>query len=415
LAVNKSFFSGNWVLGGRFLGFDLNGEPGGNALGGSLCILGGTAALTNSTLASNYIVGGAALSGFNNPGSGFGGAVYNAATMRLLNCTVAGNVARAGSNSTGGGSSTGRQGGAYGGGLCNSGGSMTLDQVTLANNAAVPSGPIDPFFPAAIITLGGNLFGTNGSTSLRSSIVANSLSGSNSFGVLTDLGHNLSSDASANFTGPGSLNSADPKLGPLDNYGGHTPTMALLTGSPAIDTGDNVTFPPADQRGRARPYGSAADIGAFESSPPYVIRGAVAGNTLNEEVGVVTSTTNVMTFNRGNFSLEGLAAGAYSVVPASSNFVFYPTNRLVSVGPDQLGVNFKAYHWNMLSLESATNGVLRLVFAGTNGLQYQMLASSNLANWFPVSTNTTGTSNLFEFVDSTPSSNRTRFYQTVSP
>src|SRR6185503_7522124 len=83
-----------------------------------------------------------------------------------------------------------------------------------------------------------------------------------------------------NFSGPGSINNADPILAPLDYYGGPTPTMALLSGSPAIDGGDPITFPTTDQRGHSRPYGLAPDIGAFESSPPYIIRGTISGPTL---------------------------------------------------------------------------------------------------------------------------------------
>ncbi|MEM7029500.1 MAG: FG-GAP-like repeat-containing protein [Chloroflexota bacterium] len=57
--------------------------------------------------------------------------------------------------------------------------------------------------------------------------------------------------------------SADPLLAPLDNYGGSTETFALLPGSPAINTGDNVTCESADQRGLSRL--NTCDMGAFES------------------------------------------------------------------------------------------------------------------------------------------------------
>jgi hypothetical protein len=36
----------------------------------------------------------------------------------------------------------------------------------------------------------------------------------------------------------GNVTGQDPKLGPLQNNGGSTPTQALLPGSPAIDTGN---------------------------------------------------------------------------------------------------------------------------------------------------------------------------------
>lgn len=65
----------------------------------------------------------------------------------------------------------------------------------------------------------------------------------------------------------------DPKLGPLRNNGGPTPTLALLPGSPAIDQGRAFDLA-TDQRGLARtfdhpfvhgsPGGDETDVGAFE-------------------------------------------------------------------------------------------------------------------------------------------------------
>lgn len=56
----------------------------------------------------------------------------------------------------------------------------------------------------------------------------------------------------------------DPLLGPLTKNGGPTVTHALLPGSPAIDTGTSENCPATDQRGVARPQGSACDMGSFE-------------------------------------------------------------------------------------------------------------------------------------------------------
>ncbi len=64
---------------------------------------------------------------------------------------------------------------------------------------------------------------------------------------------------------------ADPLLGPLQDNGGPTLTMALLPGSPAIDAGGNFALTPAtDQRGVAI-EGGARDIGAFEFSTIGVV------------------------------------------------------------------------------------------------------------------------------------------------
>jgi hypothetical protein len=56
---------------------------------------------------------------------------------------------------------------------------------------------------------------------------------------------------------------ADPRLEPLGDNGGPTPTMALAGGSPAIDFGAGC--PATDQRGM--PRSGACDAGAFERQP----------------------------------------------------------------------------------------------------------------------------------------------------
>jgi hypothetical protein len=65
------------------------------------------------------------------------------------------------------------------------------------------------------------------------------------------------------YTGSGNIDN-DPLLGPLQDNGGFTQTMALGAGSPAIDTGEDVSCPANDQRGVSRPQGDHCDIGAFE-------------------------------------------------------------------------------------------------------------------------------------------------------
>ena len=59
---------------------------------------------------------------------------------------------------------------------------------------------------------------------------------------------------------------ADPRLAPLANNGGPTPTHALMADSPAIDRGSNPLNRAYDQRGPGFPRvrGAFPDIGAFE-------------------------------------------------------------------------------------------------------------------------------------------------------
>lgn len=62
----------------------------------------------------------------------------------------------------------------------------------------------------------------------------------------------------------GSLLSVSPLLGPLQDNGGPTATMAPLQDSPTLDAADDTYCEAVDQRGQARPSGDHCDIGAVE-------------------------------------------------------------------------------------------------------------------------------------------------------
>ncbi|MEV7973950.1 choice-of-anchor Q domain-containing protein [Cellulomonas sp. NPDC089187] len=87
------------------------------------------------------------------------------------------------------------------------------------------------------------------------------------------------------------LGGVDPTLalGPLQDNGGATPTMAPLPGSPLIDSAGARTEVTTDQRGVARPA-SSTDIGAVEIEPGTV--------TITPEVTVDGGTTAVLTLTR---------------------------------------------------------------------------------------------------------------------
>jgi hypothetical protein len=196
---------------------------------------------------------------------------------------------------------------------------------------------------------------------------------------------------------PGSHNNANPLLGPLGNNGGPTLTMVLLPGSPAIDAASATTTTPTDQRGLPRPYGSASDIGAFEFYPSYSIQGLVRGsqsaNPVTVSAGIFSGTTD----SSGNYVINGLTNGSYSVTPSAFGFIFIPASQMISVGPSASNVNFAAYPLNMLTVESYTNGALHLAFAGTNGQIEVIQVSSTLSNWAPILTNIVGANGIFEF------------------
>jgi hypothetical protein len=418
--------------------------------GGSVRVLtvGANLTLKHLTVADGYLV------------NGNGAGLYNTGNTIVIDCTFSNNATVNPSGPPG-----------FGGAIAHNGGSLIISGSTFVgnrsdsaaaaisvnmpvagtasefavtnstffgNHAVLPdSGTIDinPPVPASWIVNCTFAWNTNGGIGVASgyssdhqltlinTIVAHSVGAgdcsASTFGngipvPLRDGGHNIVSDSSAMMTNVTSLRNTDPLLGPLTNNGGATWTVALQTGSPAIDHADNDAAPEIDQRGFWRPYGSASDIGAFEWAPPFVICGRVSGATLTNEVSIMVDGATLSTTN-GWFLFVGQTAGTHAVTPSHSAYLFMPASRSVAVGPDLLNVDFKAYRWNTLSLESATGGVLHLAFASTNDQQYRMLASSNLTGWFSVSTNTTGTSNFFEFFDPAMMSNRTLFYRTASP
>ena len=123
-------------------------------------------------------------------------------------------------------------------------------------------------------------FTTSGILSLINTIVAGNINsvngtvGSDISGYVTWADHSLVGDADGTgiVYGPGNIvgGNGNPVinalLGPLQNNGGPTQTMALSAGSPAIGHADNFEAPAMDQRGITRldETGETTDIGAFE-------------------------------------------------------------------------------------------------------------------------------------------------------
>jgi hypothetical protein len=396
LSVSQSSFIGNSALGKGNGNVGTSDDWAGEGSGGAIFST-SALSLSDSTFANNGAQGGygGIRQVFNCPGGiGRGGAICSLGILTATNCTLAANSALGGAGGTGGQSVAPAGGDGMGGGFFNTNGTATLVNLTFASNNAT-GGAGGAGGPAGASS-GGAICNSGGTVSLLNTLLAHSTSGGNCSGMVFDLGHNLSSDNSAGFYAAGSLNNTDPVLAPLDNYGGPTLTMALLAGSPAIDGGDPVSYPPADQRGHARPFGSAPDIGAFESSPPWTVRGTISGATLQDDVGVTVGWCVTTTTNHGSYAFYCVDTGTSLLTPQSPSYLFLPANRSVTVGPDLLGVNFKAYRWNALSFDDVTNSTMHVVFAGTNGLSYRLLSSGNLRQWSPVATNAIGPSSYWE-------------------
>jgi hypothetical protein len=117
---------------------------------------------------------------------------------------------------------------------------------------------------------GGGISNYEGTTTLRNTIVANSTSGGNCNGTITDGGNNLDDGTTCGF-GATSLTSTNPQLGALTGSPAYFP---LNANSPAIDAGNATTCAAAvgspnygaggkDQRGKNRDD-LQCDIGAYE-------------------------------------------------------------------------------------------------------------------------------------------------------
>jgi hypothetical protein len=206
----------------------------------------------------------------------FGGGLFlQGGVITIENSTITGNIARRPSGATTGGE---------GGGIYNIGSPVTIRNVTIAGNVAQQAGA----------SSGGGIFNI-GVLNMGNSIIAENTGAEITFesGQIISSGNNLIGDSpgdSAN-TGsspiqymPSDLRDLPTRLSGLNVFGGPTPTMALMPGSPAINAGNNNLAPGAtDQRGAARITDATVDIGAFE----YSIQLAPSNPTLpNATLGV---------------------------------------------------------------------------------------------------------------------------------
>jgi hypothetical protein len=155
-------------------------------------------------------------------------------------------------------------------------------------------------------------------------------------------GSNLSNGANGDQVGT-SASPINPLLGPLQDNGGPTPTMALLPNSPAIDAGDSMAsgLPSTDQRGYPRISGPAVDIGAYEVSDAD--RSVVSTSRASVTYGGTTTVTLQAEDNLGNkltsggqnvaFALgAGTSAGTFGPVTDHGNGTYTATFTATAVG-----------------------------------------------------------------------------------
>lgn len=234
--------------------------------GGAVAIeYGGSTAITDSSLVDNRADG--------SDGYGGGIALYADGETTygvLTNDTIAGNQAD------------------YAGGVYTNAADLAISSSTVADNTLARGSAAD---------YGGGLY--NNSSYVQSTDTIWSGNGGDQCGgsgISSSGGFNLDSDNSCGLYGAGDIVSHAAKLGPLQNNGGTTVTIAPLSGSLAIGAG-GPSCPAFDQRGVAVPTGQACDIGSVfvassvvtqAFSHPSVVYGAEQSETIK-----VTVTTKV--------------------------------------------------------------------------------------------------------------------------
>jgi hypothetical protein len=362
LTLLRSQVTGNTAsaLGASGTGGNTNGLPGGIVRGGGLMDT-GTLTVTDTTFAENAAIatGGQGAPSKNGGPGGItfaGGAfIETALPTSVSSSTFTGNVADTSGGSPGSGGAAGPGGISQGGGLfvtaiktaialtnltvtasvahssstgiaqggglyansAGSGSEVSLTNDTLASNTA--SGPAE--------AIGGNLnagVGVQSGNTIFSEGVA--MAGKeNCSSPGTSLGHNLEDTTPSQCglsTALGDQIGVDPLLGPLQDNGGPTQTMALLIGSPAIDAGESSDCPATDQRGLARPQGAACDIGAYEVAPGAASTAAASaiGTTSATLDGSATNpdlVAGTVFFQYGPTTSYGLSTAAQPVAPGT--------------------------------------------------------------------------------------------------
>lgn len=183
----------------------------------------------------------------------FGGAIANGlqttqiSEVQIINCTISGNNAP------------------FGGGIFNHS-VLSLEHSTITRNVCRSGGSGIDSHPDATTKVSNSIISGNFSDGFIGDVDA-----FNSQTAFQSEGFNLIGNGTAAplFNNHDKVGFADPKLAPLADNGGPTPTHALLSVSPAVNAGNpNFVAPPDfDQRGPGFPrvVDNRVDIGAYEA------------------------------------------------------------------------------------------------------------------------------------------------------
>jgi LPXTG-site transpeptidase (sortase) family protein len=279
LTLRNSYFTSNsGAMGVAVYNYQNTATITGNTFAGNTATNGGGAIgdeNSNTTLINNTFSG-------NQAPSGNGGAIYRlGGTSVMTNNTVTGNTAGSGG----------------GGGIYNLMGTMTLHNNIIAGNTAPVSAEC-----------------------YNDTTISGSVMNGNSFNLFGVNGNAGGCPAGASDVVPTvALNSIINNS--LSNNGGPTLTLAIFTGSPALDAAGNGNCPSTDQRGVPRPQNGICDIGAFEfgaSLPPVVTNVSLPGPIpLLESQSIAIGITQIIV----RFDQDVTSGGGATAADNPSNYL----------------------------------------------------------------------------------------------
>ena len=268
-------------------------------------------------------------------------------SVTITNSTLADNAAIGGAGGPALGTGfAGHAGTALGGAVFSRGGTLIVTASTIADNAAAAGG-------GAFLLGDGSLGGGVATASVNDTIIAGSNGGASDVASATTSGGRLALSGSSDLfqsdptSGGFPIATTDiigknPLLGPLGDNGGATWTMALMPGSPALGKALYANTPATDQRGAQRgPAGlgtdASPDIGAFEDTSSYLVTSTAddaANGTLRAAVAWANQSTNPLASSSAANVIRFNTAGAF----ATARTIFLSAIGDTAVGPSALAI-----------------------------------------------------------------------------
>jgi hypothetical protein len=175
-----------------------------------------------------------------------------------------------------------------------------------------------------------------------------------------------------NGTNTANITGMAPLLGPLENNGGPTQTIALLPGSLGIDAGSNALVPvgvTTDQRGAGfdRIINGTVDMGAYEFQPSATTTTLTSAVNPSEAGGPVLFTAQVAGSAPGSnagqgtvtFVIDGVAQAAVTLMNGTATFLATG----LAVGSHSIQANYAGFMEGGYQLAASTASLTQVVAA----------------------------------------------------